>query len=70
MKGSNQRIVSYLWVEYEGTLSQDYHFILTENTDKELEYIKRKEVVAVFKHLPTGKIVYSGSPTIGLDNDV
>jgi hypothetical protein len=71
MKGSNQRIVSYPdgW-EYEGSLSQDYHFILTENTDKELEYIRKEGGVAVFKHLPTGKIVYSGSPTIGLDNDV
>lgn len=70
LKGSTQRIVSYPdgW-DYKTSLSKDYHFVQTENADKELVFIKKEGCVAVFKHLPTGKIVYSGSPTIGVSND-
>lgn len=65
LKGSTQRIVSYPdgW-DYESSLSKDYHFVQPENADQELEFIRKEGVVAVFKHLPSGKIVYSASPVI------
>lgn len=71
LKSSTQGIVSYPdgW-DYESSLSYDYHFVQTENADQKLKFIRKDGSVAVFKHLPTGKIVYSGSPTIGLDYDV
>lgn len=70
MKGSTQRIVSYPdgW-DYESSLSKDYYFVQTENADQELEYIRNERGVLVYRHLPTGKIVYSGSTTNGVSND-
>ncbi|MDD3536506.1 MAG: hypothetical protein PHC50_10225 [Candidatus Cloacimonetes bacterium] len=65
IKGSKQRIVSYPdgW-EYESSLSKDHLFVQSENMQKELEFIRKEGNVSVYRHLPTGKIIYSGSPTI------
>lgn len=62
LKGSTQRIVSYPdgW-EYENSLSKDYHFVQNEKVGQELEFIRKEGGVTVYRHLPTDKIVYSGS---------
>lgn len=64
LKGSTQRIVSYPdgW-DYENSLSNDYHFVQNEKVVQELEFIRKEGGVSVYRHLPTGSIVYSGSPT-------
>lgn len=64
LKGSTQRIVSYPdgW-EYENSLSKDYHFVQNEKVGQELEFIRKEGVISVYRHLPTGSTVYSGSPT-------
>lgn len=65
LKGSTQRIVSFPdgW-DYENSLSKNYHFVQTENVAQVLEFIRKDGGMFVYRHLPTGKIVYSGSPTI------
>ncbi len=64
LKGSSQKIVSYPdgW-EYDNSLSKDYHFVENEKVGQELEFIRKEGGVSVYRHLPTGKIVYSGSPS-------
>lgn len=71
LKDSTQRLVSYPdgW-DYENSLSRNYHFVPKENTDRDLEFIRKERGLSVHKHPLSGKIVYSGSPTIGLNNDV
>lgn len=61
--GSQQRIVSYPegW-EYENSLSKDFHFVQTGDVERELEFIRKEAGVSVYRHLPTGKTVYCGSP--------
>jgi hypothetical protein len=63
LKGSTQRIVSYPdgW-DYEKSFSKDYHFVETENRDRELEYIRKEGGLVVYRHVPTGKMVYTGAP--------
>lgn len=63
IKGSMQLIVSYPdgW-EYENSLSKDYHFVQNEKVEQELEFIRKEGGVSVYRHLPTGKTVYGGSP--------
>ena len=63
LKGSEQRLVSYPegW-EYENSLSMDCHFVQTENVGLELEFIRKDGGITVYRHLPTGKTVYGGSP--------
>lgn len=70
LKGSTQKIVSYpdAW-DYENSLSKDHHFVQTENANQELEFIRNEGRVLAYKHLPTGKIVYRGSATIGVSKD-
>lgn len=64
LRGSSLRCVCYPdgW-EYENSLSKDYHFVQNEKVGQELEFIRKEGGVSAYRHLPTGKIVYSGSPT-------
>lgn len=65
MKNSTQRIVSYPedW-DYENSLSKDHHFGQTENAGQELDFIRKDGEMSVYRHLPTGKTVYSSSPRL------
>lgn len=63
--GSQQRIVSYPdgW-EFEHSLSKDFQYVQAGDVDQELDFIRKEDGVSVYRHVPTGKTVYSGSPGI------